>query len=495
MKGIMIQGTASDVGKSYITTAICRLLANKGMKVCPYKSQNMSNNSYVTYDGGEIGRAQGVQAEAAKVEPETFMNPILLKPQKDTQSEIVLMGKVYRSESGMGYRKNFALTKGLETIKQTKEIIEDKFDCVVIEGAGSPAEVNLNDKEIVNMRVAEIFDVPVVLVVDIDRGGSFASIVGTLELVFEHRHRIKGVIFNKFRGDIRLLEDGLRWLEEYADIEVLGVLPYLTDIHVEVEDAHSKLLLNNYEVNEPLDIGIIHMGRVSNNTDVEPFIQEKDVSIRIIKSAENFGNPDAIILPGTKSTIGDLDSIMESNLGDRIKQYNNNGGIIMGICGGYQILGQKIYDPNNVDNKSRHEVDGLDVLPVDTIFKQDKKVRNIQGRIINTFTEQNISGYEIHLGDTLTKYSNTAFAKLDDGTMDGCVIDNGRVTGTYLHNIFHNDKFRNEWLNMIREKSGKEKQDIVDTKDIKEQSYEKLAKVFEENINMDRIIEIMEGAK
>lgn len=493
MKGIMIQGTSSDVGKSYVTTAICRILANKGYDVCPYKSQNMSNNSYVTHDGGEIGRAQGVQAEAAKVQPQTYMNPILLKPQKDTRSEIVLMGKVYKSESGMGYRKNFAMSKGIETIGLSKKIIEEKHNCIVIEGAGSPAEVNLNDKEIVNMRVAELFDVPVVLVVDIDKGGSFASVVGTLELVFEHRHRIKGIVINKFRGDIRLLEDGLKWLEDYTGVKVLGVIPYMTDIYVEVEDAQSSILRTHFTAETPIDIGVIHMGRVSNNTDIEAFIHETDVSVRIIKDPSEFGNPDAIVIPGTKSTIGDLQEMMDSKLGSQIQQYAQSGGRIVGICGGYQVLGETLKDPYQMDQTKDQVVKGLGLLPVETIFLENKQVRNISGEVKNCFDSHPLKGYEIHLGETKILNDSLHFSQLEDGTLDGCVVDNGRIMGSYLHNLFHNDAFRNNWLNDIRSEKGMSQLPLVDTTKIKEDSYEQLAKVCEEHLDMDYLIKLVEG--
>jgi adenosylcobyric acid synthase len=333
----MIQGTSSDAGKSYIATGLCRIFSNMGYKVAPFKSQNMSNNSYVTYDGFEIGRAQGVQAEAARQIANVHMNPILLKPMKDTRSEVVLHGKVYKHYSGMEYGKKFTLKKGMEAVRESLEFIDNNYDMVVIEGAGSPAEVNLNDREIVNMRIAKEADVDVILVTDIDRGGSFASLVGTLELVFEHRHRIKGVIFNKFRGNIKLLEDGLKWFEDYTKVKVVGVIPYMQDVYIETEDAQSKHILYNEDKSKQLDIVVIHMDRVSNNTDIEPFVHEKDVNVRIVKNSNEFGNPHGVIIPGTKSTISDLESLIESGLAKKIKEYYKQGGIVFGICGGYQI--------------------------------------------------------------------------------------------------------------------------------------------------------------
>lgn len=493
MKGIMVQGTSSDAGKSYITTALCRIFANKGINVCPFKSQNMSNNSYVTYDGKEIGRAQGVQAEAAKVIPNVHMNPILLKPMKDTQSEVILHGEVFRQYDGFEYDRSFTLERGLEAVNDSLYYINDNHDLIVIEGAGSPAEVNLNDREIVNMRIAELADVDVLLVTDIDRGGSFASLVGTLELVGEHRKRIKGVIFNKFRGDIRLLEDGLKWFEDYTGVKVVGVIPFVKDVYVETEDAQSQHLLFHHEVENPLDIAVIHMDTVSNNTDVEPFIHEKDVSVRIVRNVSEFGNPHAVIIPGTKSTIADLKTIMDKGLSNKIIKYYENGGTIFGICGGYQVLGEELIDPLGVDNKEIKVTKGLGLLPIKTEFKENKQVINISGRIINDFKDQEVHGYEIHLGETTYINETTPFVELEDGRMDGCSLDKGRLIGTYLHNIFHNDVFRNEWLNSIREKKGFIRRDIVDTSAIKEDSYEKLASTVEEHLDMEYINRIING--
>ncbi|KFZ26722.1 MAG: Cobyric acid synthase [Candidatus Izimaplasma bacterium HR2] len=479
MKGIMIQGTASDVGKSYIVTAICRVLSNMGLNVAPFKSQNMSNNSYVTINSLEMGRAQGAQAEAARVIPNVYMNPILLKPKMDTESEIILNGLVYKSLNGFKYTKEFTLTKGIEEVKKALKKHESFHEYIVIEGAGSPAEVNLNDREIVNMRIAEHADVDVVLVVDIDRGGSFASIVGTLELVFEHRHRIKGIIFNKFRGDINLLNDGLVWIEEYTGVKVLGVIPYLKDIHIETEDAQSEILFTKTKGN--LDIGVIKMERISNNTDIEPFIYEDDVNIRVIDNIEKFNKPDAIIIPGTKSTIKDFLQLKEKGLDKKIIKYINQGGIVIGICGGYQILGKSIIDVNSVDNNEFDYTDALGIFDIKTEFYESKNVRQVTATELKT--NNKLNGYEIHLGKT-NYLTDNYFSILETGELDGSTYNHNQVIGTYLHGIFHNDKFRNDWLNNIRTKNNRGIKDIVNTTTKKEESFEKLAKVFEENIDM-----------
>ncbi len=481
MKGIMIQGTQSDAGKSYIVTGLARLFANKGYKIAPFKSQNMSNNSYVVGDGLEIGRAQGAQSEAARQVPNVYMNPILLKPSTDQASEVVLFGEVYKKYSGYGYRDEFTMTKGIESIKKALSYIDEHYDAVVIEGAGSPAEVNLNDREIVNMRVAELADVDVLLVTNIDLGGSFASLVGTLELVGEHRHRIKGVIFNKFRGDIRLLEDGLKWFEEYTGVKVVGVIPYNKDIYIETEDAQSEIFAPK---NNAIDIGVIHMERVSNNTDVEPFIHEDDVSLRLIRNAKEFGTPDAIIIPGTKATISDLTKLKENNLDKAIQSFSKTNKPIMGICGGFQVLGKTIKDPLSMDDPNHTSVEGIGLLNVTTIFERSKNVRTISGV---TASGKEVSGYEIHLGHSESNEQH--FALLEDGTLDGAV--SGNVEATYLHNIFHNDTFRAEWLNKIRKNKGLPEKEVLETSKVKEESFEKLAKVIEKHLDIEFIKELM----
>lgn len=497
MRGIMIQGTSSDAGKSYITTALCRILSDEGFHVAPFKSQNMSNNSYVTMEGKEIGRAQGVQAEAARVIANVHMNPILLKPRKDTQSEVIVHGDVYGSYSGMDYGKKFTLTKGMEAVQESLDFLEHNYDMVVIEGAGSPAEVNLNHREIVNMRIAEAAGVDVILVTDIDRGGSFASLVGTIELVFEHRHRIKGVIFNKFRGDVSLLEDGLRWFEDYTGIPVVGVIPYAQDIHIETEDAQSRQKLFEKSATENkenmLDIAVIHMERVSNNTDVEPFIYEKDVALRIVRKPEEFGSPDAVIIPGTKSTIADVAALQESGLGHIIQAYTKKGGVIVGLCGGYQALGEYLEDPYAVDEGTTTSMEGLGVLPVKTTFYSNKRVKQIKGQIkpigiFQSLDSYAIEGYEIHLGQTPVA---DPLLVLEDGTTDGMMLYNGRIIGTYLHNFFHNDHVRHAWLEYLREQKGIPSQPLVATNHLKEENYNHLAAHVKAHIDMERVYRII----
>ncbi|WP_408006357.1 cobyric acid synthase [Pseudalkalibacillus sp. A8] len=488
MKGIMIQGTASDVGKSLIATGLCRLLANEGWKVTPFKSQNMSNNSYVTINGEEIGRAQGVQAEASKAEASVWMNPILLKPRSDQQSEIVLLGKSFETMSGIGYRDQF-YEKGIEVIRSSLEYLEGHFDIVVIEGAGSPVEINLKDRELVNMKVAEMADVPVLLVADIDRGGIFASIIGTLELLApEERKRVRGLIINKFRGDIGLFRDGIQWLEERTGIPVLGVLPYIHHHGIDGEDSLSLQEQMNKHQGSEIDLAVIYLPYVSNYSDLEPFTYEPDVSVRWIKHISEFGNPDAVIIPGTKSTINDLQYLKDTGLDGLIKDFAEKGGILIGICGGYQMLGESIIDEAGTDTGViGKKVKGLGLIPSETVFHPVKETIRVKGSINSNSINVNlhVNGYEIHLGKTVHFKKDQFFIQLENGQTDGYCNSEGTVIGTYLHHLFHNDGWRNAWLNFIREKKGIEKRIPIYAADLKEDRYNALAAHLRENIDCD----------
>ena len=481
MQGIMIQGCSSDAGKSYVATALCRVLADKGFHVSPFKSQNMANNSYVTWDGGEIGRAQGVQAEAAGVRPETYMNPILLKPRQETGSEIVLFGQVLKTMPGSEYHRSFTMTEGLQAVRKGLQMIAEKYDMIVIEGAGSPAEVNLNAREIVNMRVAREADVPVLLVVDINRGGSFAAIVGTLELLGEDRRRVKGLIFNQFRGDLSLFEDGVRWIEDYTGIKVVGVLPYLEDVHIEGEDS---LSINFQHISaarpgQAVELGIVRLPYISNHTDMEIFQYEQDVNIRFIDDFTALENFDAIIIPGTKSTIGDLLHLEQSGLAERLRNYQ---GFVFGICGGYQMLGEQLIDE-----------DGVDLLPLTTRFQAQKSVSQVQAVGCHPLTAaMPVEGYEIHLGCTeLNSAAVQPLWQLAGGEPEGAATADLHQAGSYLHNVFHNDNFRTVWLNQIRRAKGLPERPLVDTQAQKEAQYQKLADYARQYLDMDYIMSII----
>ncbi|MGO4888239.1 cobyric acid synthase [Anaerobacillus sp. MEB173] len=499
MKGVMFQGTASDVGKSVLCTALCRIIHRKGYKVAPFKSQNMSNNSYVTVDGKEIGRAQGVQAEAAKTTATVYMNPILLKPRNDRDAEVVRFGKSYETLSGRNYREHF-YEKGIETILYSLDQLCKNYEYLVVEGAGSPVEMNLNDREIVNMKVAELADLPVVLIADIDRGGVFASIVGTLELLPpEHRSRVIGVIINKFRGDITLFESGISWIEEKTGVKVLGVVPHIGGLTIEGEDSLSMTTqFQSSGEKKAIDLAVIQLPYVSNYTDIEPFRFEEDVSIRFVSDVHQFGQPDAVIIPGTKSTFHDLSFLKKQGLAEKIQQFTNNGGRVVGLCGGYQMLGSKLTDTEGTDTGDVGSTsEGLNIVPLETQFQARKTTVRSEGTLYGEGANEvgRIEGYEIHLGDTTwqkAKEKMTPFLVLN-GENEGVSYNNGQVIGTYLHHLFHNDKWRSYWLNQIRESKGLTKQDVRYLQAEKEKSFERLADHVEQAIDVDYLIEKMES--
>ncbi|MET1032506.1 cobyric acid synthase [Domibacillus tundrae] len=448
MRGIMIQGTSSDAGKSFVATALCRLLLQKGYRPVPFKPQNVSNNSYVTADGKEIGRAQGLQAEAAGLEASPFMNPILLKPSGNGSSEIVLFGERLEVMSGMAYRESYyeravaAIQTGL---KETAKL----GDTLVIEGAGSPVEMNLKKREVVNMKTAELADVPVLLIADIDRGGLFASVVGTLALLEEvERKRVKGIIVNRFHGDPAHFEDGKRWLEEYTGVPVLAVLPFLPGHALEGEDSLSIRDVRRDQAD--LDVAVIRLPYVSNGSDIEPFAFEEDVNVRWIQTEKAFGQPDAVIIPGTKSTLADLHFLKQTGLAEKISTYAENGGTVIGLCGGFQLMGNTLADPDGSDTGIAGSIEkGLGLIPADTTFKKNKTIIRTKGMASGI----PLSGYEIHFGQTIV--NGTPF--LTDGDhRDGYRSRDGRICGTYLHHLFYNDLFRADWLNRIRRTKGLE---------------------------------------
>ena len=497
-RGIMIQGTSSDAGKSFITTALCRIFSNMGYSVCPFKSQNMSNNSCVTSDGLEMGRAQGVQAEAARLEPQVYMNPILLKPRKDTSSEIVLMGRVLDVPCDKNYYRSFTMGKGLDAVREALTFIDDKFEVMVCEGAGSPAEVNLNASEIVNMRIANEADIPVLLVADVDRGGAIASVVGTMELLGKDRSRVKGIIFNKFRGDISLFEDAVSFTEKKTGVKVVGVMPWLTDIVIEAEDIMS---INWYrktksKSEERLRIGVVKFPRVSNHTDIEAFRFEPDVDIIEIASPMQLIQLDAVLLPGTKSTVLDMKYLLDSGIADGIRGFYKNGGTVYGLCGGYQMMGEKIDDRSFRDNDMIPEIEGLGLLPVFTEFGTDKVTVRSKGHTVHPYVKDKtpVEGYEIHFGETLPTEDKPGFVPLFElnGKTDGLAEYDLRAAGSYLHNVFHNDIFRTVWLNRLRSVRNLSKREAVSTAAAKEAAYDSLVAQAIKNLDIDYILkEIM----
>ena len=496
-KAIMIQGTSSDVGKSVICTALCRIFSDDGLRVVPFKSQNMALNSYVTEDGGEIGRAQGVQAEAARIVATTDMNPILLKPKQDMVSEVIVHGKHFLDMDGSSYRNQF-VEKAMPLVEKSVRKLEEEYDVMVLEGAGSPVEINLKDRDIVNMRMAHLTDAAVILVTDIDRGGVFASIVGTLALLEEdERKRVKGIIINKFRGIRELLDDGLEWIERETGVPVLGVVPYI-DVNIEAEDS---LALSSLRFKKPkaqefaIDVVMIQLPRISNFTDVDPFFDEPDVGVRLVRSLSELGEPDLLIIPGTKSTIDDLAWLKEVGLAEKIQELHQKGIRIIGVCGGFQMLGCELIDPDAVEGNGESAA-GLSLLPVKTIFHRDKKTVQMKGRLVKGtgFSEMTLSGYEIHLGRTELDASQASpFLRLEDGREDGAVSHNQSVIGTYFHGIFHNREFTRELVNQIRKQKGMEEVHEVIKSDAerREEAYNLLAQHVKQHVDMEKVYQLI----
>jgi len=504
----MLQGTASDVGKSIVTTALCRIFTQDGYGTAPYKSQNMALNSYVTEDGKEIGRAQGVQAEACGIKATTDMNPILIKPVKDMFSQIVVHGEPYQQMSASDYREHF-LPRAKDTVMDALDRLRDQYDIVVMEGAGSPAEINLKSNDIVNMNLAGWADSPVLLIADIDRGGVFAFIVGTLELLEPHeRQRVKGFIINKFRGDLKLLEPGLVWLTERTGIPVLGVLPFIEELKIEAEDSVVlDTLRHKVADHRDIDIAVIQYPRISNFTDFDPLREEKDVSVRYVKSASELGSPDVIILPGTKDTIGDLEYLRMQGLEDGIAEEMRSGTQqLVGICGGYQMLGEMLIDPFAVEASESRSAEGLAYLPVITTFLKEKTTVRVHGtlalghslRLEETQEVTAIEGYEIHMGETdcLNKNIVTPLFQIEQITgehvHEGWGTLDGATWGTYLHGVFHNDTLRRSWLDGIRVKKGlKPYGQTYSSNILKEQEFDRIAEVVRNHVDMEQIYAIM----
>ena len=504
-KNIMLLGTGSNVGKSIIAAGLCRVFYQDGYSVAPFKSQNMALNSYITKDGKEMGRAQVVQAEAANIEPEAFMNPILLKPTTDRKSQVIVNGKVYKN---MDAREYFAYKHNLKKdIMEAYNHIRENFDICVLEGAGSPAEINLKEDDIVNTGMAEMADSPVLLVADIDRGGVFAAIYGTVMLLEENeRKRIKGVIINKFRGDKSLLTSGIEMIEKLTDIPVLGVVPFVP-LGIEEEDS---LGIDKYNEKKEgkIRISVIKLKHISNFTDIDALSHYNDVSLKYVTKSSELGNEDIIIIPGSKNTVEDMKDLIEKNIGREIVRIAKKGTPVFGICGGFQMLGQKIMDPEKIESDLK-EISGLGLLDIETVMKSDKTttqykntVKNVSG--ILTGTEgMEIKGYEIHQGysypvnekneennNSENILKNDTGCLFGDENLKGTVKDN--IAGTYIHGIFDNSEFTSHFLNEVRKLKGLDRIDEnFSYSDYKNREYDKLAEVLRGNIDIKKIYEIM----
>lgn len=469
-KVLMVQGTASHVGKSVLVSALCRIFRQDGFRVAPFKAQNMSNNSYVTREGGEIGRAQAVQAEAAGVEARVEMNPVLLKPEADHIAQVVRMGRPLVSARVRDY---FGLKAQLwESVSASLDMLRSDYDIVVIEGAGSPAEINLKATEIVNMRVALYANSPVLLCGDIDRGGVFAALVGTLELLEpQEREVIKGFIINKFRGDASLLTDGLTMLEDRTGIPVAGVVHHYRDIHIPEEDSVAlDLPLRSTAGGKSavLDIAVVQLPHISNFDDFDPLAREPGVALRYVSNAGELGHPDLVILPGSKTTIPDLAWMNSQGLSLAVQELYHQGTAIIGICGGYQMLGQRLNDPEGIES-TVPEMDGLGLLPLTTVFAGTKETHRIQGQVAEAsgllkMTEgAPLTGYEIHMGRTTGEgvalpfriCDRTDVAVTPATAYDGAMDMSGRILGTYIHGLFHNGQLRRGVLEELARRKGK----------------------------------------
>jgi len=503
----MLQGTSSHAGKSFLAAGLCRLFYREGFNVAPFKSQNMALNSYVTRDGLEMGRAQGVQAEAAGVAAAVEMNPILLKPKEDMVAQVIVMGKPLADMSARDYRERY-VPEGLEVVKKALARLRRDFDLLVIEGAGSPAEINLRDRDIANMKIAELAEAPVLIVGDIDRGGVFASMVGTMELLTpRERRRVAGFIINKFRGDATLLTPALDFLETRTGLPVLGVIPYLENPGIEEEDS---VALHHREERragaDQLDIAVIRLPRISNYTDFAPLEAETDVSLRYVSQRERLGLPDAVILPGTKNTTADLEFLYHSGLAAELVRLNREGMPVVGICGGFQMLGETLHDPQGTESSGVESMEGLSLLPLDTTFNREKITRRVQARVSDhpywgDLAGRDMEGYEIRHGRSHPRGELPCIV-ITGGEQEiiGAASPARAVLGTYLHDIFSNDAFRRHWLHGLRRRKGLPLPQEVpgafaSTRERREASYDRLAAFLKEHLDLDALYRIMGVSK
>ena len=495
-KVIMIQGTMSNAGKSLITAGLCRIFKQDGYRVAPFKSQNMALNSFITNEGLEMGRAQAVQAEAAGVEPSVLMNPILLKPANDTGSQVIVNGEV---QGMMSAREYFSYKKKLiPDILKAYHQLAQKYDIIVIEGAGSPAEINLKEDDIVNMGLAQLVDAPVMLVGDIDRGGVFAQLAGTaLLLEAEEKARIRGMIINKFRGDRSILLPGVEMIEKMTGIPVVGIVPYMK-VDMEEEDSLTQRFTAKHKEGV-LDIAVIRLPRISNFTDFAVLEGNRQVNLRYVDSLRQLGEPDMILLPGTKNTLADLKWLRQNGLETAICRAKEKGCVIFGICGGYQMLGQRVSDPKQVEEGG--SLRGMGLLPVNTVLTREKTRTQVQGRfsnlsgILKNLSGMELAGYEIHMGKTeiLQEKEISAMADITVQTrdqtlkMDGCCQNN--VYGTYIHGIFDEAGVVNALLAALAEQKGIVLEDIEEMswREYKETQYDLLADTLRKHLDMEAV--------
>ena len=472
---LMIQGCTSDAGKSVIVAGLCRLLANRGLQVAPFKPQNMALNSAVTEGGGEIGRAQALQAVACYLEPHIDFNPILLKPDTDTGAQVIVHGKALTTMQA-GEFHNYKKT-AMKAVLDSHQRLSSHYQTVIVEGAGSPAEINLRDGDIANMGFAEQVDCPVVLVADIDRGGVFAHLVGTLKLLSQsEQNRVIGFIINKFRGDKKLLDPGLEWLEQETGKPVLGVIPYLHNLYLDAEDALS--CEQRIDSEAPLKVVVPVLPRVSNHTDFDALRLHPGVELDYV-SIEEPGRPaDLIILPGSKNTISDLAALKDHNWQNYLLKHLRYGGKVLGICGGFQMLGTDIADPHGIENNGQpRQITGFGLLNMRTTLNPQKTLDRTHARLSAEFGLASVSGYEIHCGETTLNES--PFCTLDSGQIDGAVNQDKNIAGTYLHGLFDSTGGCNAILNW----AGLSGNRAVDIAAERERQLDRVADCLEEHLN------------
>lgn len=498
-KVIMVQGTMSNAGKSLVAAGLCRVFRQDGYRVAPFKSQNMALNSYITKEGLEMGRAQVVQAEAAGIEPQVCMNPILLKPTNDIGSQVIVNGEVLGNMPAREYFKY--KTKLIPDIMKAYRKLEEQADIIVVEGAGSPAEINLRDNDIVNMGLAEMLDAPVILVGDIDRGGVFAQLLGTIMLVSDdERARIKGLVINKFRGDKTILDPGVEMLTERAEIPVVGVLPYIR-VSIDDEDSLSGRLTSSQK--GMINIVVIRLPRLSNFTDFSAFEQVEGVKVIYTDKPQEIENADMVILPGSKNTIDDLRWLRESGLEAAIKKYSKTG-IVFGVCGGYQMLGNTVNDPYGVEGGGK--IRGLELIDMETTLKKEKIRTRIRAQVkgaggaLSKINGCMVDGYEIHMGESIVGGKNGTFIEKvisqngQDHIEKGISAWNGNVYGTYIHGIFDSGGIAHRIIDVLAERKGVslgKNEDAPDYRQFKEMQYDILADMIRENMDMEAIYKMM----
>ena len=480
MSTLMVQGTTSDAGKSTLVTALCRWLVRQGVAVVPFKPQNMALNSAVTADGGEIGRAQAVQAQAANLQPHTDMNPVLLKPNSDTGAQVIIHGRAVASMNAVAYHDYKAIA--MQAVLASHRRLSAAYPVVMVEGAGSPAEINLRAGDIANMGFAEAVDCPVLLIADINRGGVFAHLVGTLELLSaSEQARVKGFIINRFRGDLALLQPGLDWLEARTGKPVVGVLPYVMDLHLEAEDGIDQRQADKAE--QVLKVLVPVLPRISNHTDFDPLRLHPQVDLQFIGPGQAIPAADLIILPGSKSVRSDLAYLRANGWDTAIRRHLRYGGKLLGICGGLQMLGQQLHDPLGLEGAPGSSA-GLGLLAFDTVLEQEKQLRNVRGHL--ALENAAVSGYEIHAGVTTGAALEHPAVHLDDGRRDGARSDDGQILGTYLHGLFEAPPACAALLRW----AGVQQVQEVDYHALRERDIERLADMVEQHLDTGLLREL-----